>query len=149
MGAGRGAEKGTLIICTCTDTAPLCHASLQSFMSEMGTHFPGINSGPLDVRLWGGQITWTENIMSCQPCADMEDPTIGWDGLQFALNSLHLPGCFWELSIAPTRELSNLLDLSRDQQYSVFLLQHQAVRADFCLRMHTDPSTLNLQKSTL
>lgn len=28
----------------------------------MGTHFPGINSAPLDVRLWGGQITWTENI---------------------------------------------------------------------------------------
>lgn len=31
-------------------------------MSETGTHFLGINSDPLDVRLWGGQITWTENI---------------------------------------------------------------------------------------
>lgn len=50
----------------------------------------------------------------------MEDPTIGWDDLQFVLNSLHLAGSSWELSTAPTHELSNLLHLSRDQKCSVF-----------------------------
>lgn len=56
-----GGQRKRHLLFTHALTALLCCASLQSFMSEMGTRFPGINSDLLDVRLGDGQITWTEN----------------------------------------------------------------------------------------